>query len=83
MNEVGAALALKKSIIQIVLPGTNFNQLGWLINTDKALKINDRYCLDSLEVTLCNYIGISIPIAKHWNQWTDDFLKSLQNTTKN
>lgn len=77
MNEVGAAWALKKDIIQIVLSETNFDNLCWLINTYKALRVNDRNGLDSLEETLCKAIGITIPTAKHWNPCTEDFLKSL------
>ena len=77
MNEVGAAWALKKDIIQIVLSETNFDNLCWLINTYKALRVNDRNGLDSLEETLCKAIGITIPTAKHRNPCTEDFWKSL------
>lgn len=78
MNEVGAAWALNNSPIQIVLPGTEFNELGWLLNTDKAIKIDDNDCLDSLEEKLCQSLGIQIPTARHWNPCTKDFLKSLR-----
>lgn len=81
MNEVGAAWALDKAPVQIVLPDADFCELGWLLNTAKASKIDDVDCLDSLEEKLCTSIGIPVPIAKHWNPCTRDFLKSL-NTLK-
>lgn len=78
MNEVGAAWALDKAPIQIVLPNADFSEIGWLLNTDKASKIDDVDCLDSLEEKLCASIGIPVPTAKHWNPCIRDFLNSLK-----
>ena len=78
MNEVGAAWALNNPPIQIVLPGTEFHELGWLLNTNKASKINDIDCLDALGEKLCSSIGILTPTPKHWNPSTRDFLEALQ-----
>ena len=78
MNEVGAAWALDKAPIQIVLPYADFSEIGWLLNTDKASKIDDVDYLDSLEEKLCASIGIPVPTAKHWNPCTRDFLNSLK-----
>ena len=78
MNEVGAAWALNNPPIQIVLPGTEFHELGWLLNTNKASKINDIDCLDALGEKLCSSIGILTPTPKHWNPSSRDFLEALQ-----
>lgn len=78
MNEVGAAWALGKTPIQIMLPNTNLDKLGWLLHLDKAARINDRESLDSLEEVICKGIGIAIPTAKHWNPCTKDFIDALK-----
>jgi hypothetical protein len=79
MNEVGAAWALDKTPIQIMLPNTNFDKLGWLTHLDKAARIDDRDSLDSLMEEICNKVGLPIPTAKHWNPCTRDFLEALKN----
>lgn len=77
MNEVGAAWALEKKLVQMVLPDTDFKSLGWLMITDKAIRINDKDCLDSLEEILAEALSIQIPTARHWNPCTKDFLEGL------
>ena len=79
MNEVGAAWALGKTPVQIMLPNTNIDKLGWLIHLDKAARIDDKDSLDSLEEVICNGMGLQIPTAKHWNPCTRDFLEALKN----
>ena len=81
MNEVGAAWALGKTPLQIMLPNTNSNSLGWLIHLDKAVRIDDRDSLDSLEEVMCDALGITAPTAKHWNPCTKDFLEALKSVT--
>lgn len=82
MNEVGALSKAQAAPLQIVLPNADFCEPGWLLNTDKASKIDDVDCLDSLEEKLCASIGVPVPTAKHWNPCTRDFLNSLK-TLKN
>ena len=53
LNEMGAAWALNKKTISILLPGVSFNSLGWLTSLDKAIKIDDPEGLDKLASTLC------------------------------
>lgn len=78
MNEVGAAWALDKPPIQIVLPNTDFSELGWLLNTDKAAKIDDEDSLDNLMETICERIGIPVVSPKHWNPCKRDLLNSMK-----
>lgn len=40
LNEMGAAWALNKSFISVLLPETGYDKLGWLANLQKAIKIN-------------------------------------------
>ena len=78
MNEVGAAWALGKPPIQIVLPNTNFSELGWLLNTDKAAKIDDEDSLDSLMEVICYKIGIPIRNPKNWNPCKRNLINTLK-----
>jgi len=78
MNEVGAAWAVGNEPIQVVLPDTDFKELGWLINTNKAAKIDDGEALDSLAEEICKRIGIDMPTPKHWNPYKTSFLNSTK-----
>lgn len=80
MNEVGAAWALEKVPVQVLLPNVKIDNLGWLINLDKAARLDDNESLDSLEEIICKQMNIPIPTARHWNPCTRDFLEALQNT---
>jgi hypothetical protein len=79
MNEVGAAWALERPPIQVVLPGTDFSELGWLLNTDKAAKIDDEDSLDHLMVKICNILNIPEISALHWNPCKRDLIESIKN----
>lgn len=82
-NEVGAAWALKKKIIQIVLPDSTFDNIGWLMNLDKAVKIDKSYSLDNLQGNLCDFLSLPIKSAKQWNPHKDNFLSALATIQKN
>lgn len=83
MNEVGASWALGKTPLQIMLPNTNIDKLGWLIHLDKATKIDESDSLDSLMEPICEKMGITTPTAKHWNPCVRDFLAALQSMPDN
>lgn len=76
-NEVGAAWALKKNIIQIILPDSTFDNVGWLLNLDKAVKIDKSSSLDNLQEKLCQLLGLSLKPAKQWNPHKNNFLSAL------
>ena len=48
MNEMGAAWALDKQTVPILLPNISFNKIGWLTSLNKAIKIDDSEGLDKL-----------------------------------
>ena len=48
LNEMGAAWALEKKCISVVLPTASFKQLGWISNLDKAVKLSDKKQVASL-----------------------------------
>ena len=77
MNEVGAAWALGKTPIQIVLPGVEFDKLGWLIHLDKAAKIDNGDSLDHLAEVICNSLGKPMVTPVHWNTPRKQFLETI------
>lgn len=70
LNEMGAAWALDKKTISILLPSVSFNSLGWLTSLDKAIKINDREGLDKL-VSMISRKELDIA---DWNRQKESFI---------
>ena len=77
LNEMGAAWALNKKTISILLPGVSFNSLGWLTSLDKAIKIDDPEGLDKLASTLCRK---NIDITD-WNRQKELFINTCSKRT--
>ena len=73
LNEMGAAWALNKHIIQILLPNTSFDKLGWLCSLDKALKIDDADSIDGLCEAFSDKLDIGIKPSA-WNRNKAAFL---------
>ncbi len=73
LNEMGAAWALNKHIIQILLPNTSFDKLGWLCSLDKALKIDDANSLDGLCEVFTDKLDIGIKLSA-WSRNKATFL---------
>lgn len=67
LNEMGAAWALNKHIIQILLPNMSFDKLGWLCSMDKALKIDDTESIDGLCEIFTDRLDIGIKPST-WNR---------------
>lgn len=70
LNEMGAAWALDKEIIPILLPNTSFNQIGWLNFYNKAIKIDDDEALDSI-YSKFNRSNITV---SYWNRHKNMFI---------
>ena len=77
LNEMGAAWALNKKTISILLPGVSFNSLGWLTSLDKAIKIDDPEGLDKLASTLCRK---NLDITD-WNRQKELFINTCSKRT--
>lgn len=48
LNEMGAAWALERKTLSILLPSIQFDKLGWLTSFHKAIKMDDEEGLDRL-----------------------------------
>lgn len=67
LNEMGAAWALNKHIIQILLPNTSFDKLGWLESLKKAIKIDCDESIDSLCEVFADRLDFGIKPSV-WNR---------------
>lgn len=71
LNEMGAAWAMEKKAISIVLPNCGFDKLGWLTSLDKALMIDNSEALDKLYSMLTrNNLDVV-----DWNRQKEAFLR--------
>lgn len=73
LNEMGAAWALDKHIIQILLPNTSFDKLGWLESLNKAIKIDCDESIDSLCEIFSDKLDFGIKPSV-WNRNKSAFL---------
>lgn len=71
LNEMGAAWALEKKIVSVVLPHCSFDSLGWLTSLEKAVKMNSSEGLDILYSMLVR-TGQNVV---DWNRQKEAFLK--------
>ena len=83
LNEMGAAWALDRKIIQVMLPDADFDELGWVINLKKAIRLNERQQL----LSLINQIAklLNVDMTKHFTSAAsavDDYLGSLEGYSK-
>ena len=79
LNEMGAAWALDRNIIQVLLPDADFDDLGWLINLKKAIRLNDKKQLISLTRKIATLLGVDM--TKQFADAVasiDDFLSVLK-----
>lgn len=78
LNEMGAAWALDRNIISVLMPDANFDQLGWVINLKKAVRLDKKKSLLSLTNQIAKLISVDMT-----DRFTDavtgidDFLDSL------
>lgn len=63
LNEMGAAWALNKHIIQILLPNTSFSKLGWLESLNKAIRIDCDESMDSLCEVLSDKLDFGVKLS--------------------
>ena len=80
-NEVGAAWALNNEPISVVLPDSDYKEIGWLFNLEKAIKIDDQDSLNLLQETLCNRLGLTLKSSLHWSPYVKKFLNSIKNVS--
>lgn len=77
MNEVGAAWALQKTIMQLVLPDADFDSLGWLLETRKAVKLSDLSSMSLFVESLCEMISLPQPKLSSWQSSSTEYAASL------
>lgn len=79
LNEMGAAWALDRNIIQVLLPDADFDDLGWVINLKKAIRLNEKKQLISLTKKVAALLNVDM--TKQFADAVtsiDDFLGTLE-----
>ncbi len=81
MNEMGAAWALDKCIVQVLLPNTSFDKLGWLCSFDKAVKIGAVGAIESLCEVISERLDLKVKLAS-LNRNIAAFMSYCENLNK-
>lgn len=78
LNEMGAAWMRDDLVKKIILlPGVDFNEIGWLMSLKKATKILDSSGLDAIHDQIKNLLSIKVQTAT-WNRCKDAFIQKVQ-----
>lgn len=83
LNEMGAAWALDKKPISVLLPTVSFDKLGWLTSLDKAIKIDDVDMLGNLVEVICEKSHLQSPKITSWNQCVKNFIEGIKKCKQN
>lgn len=71
LNEMGAAWALERKTVPLLIPGNDFKSIGWLASMDKALRLDDSEGLDKLyEMIVRGDKNVTL-----WNVQKNKFIK--------
>ena len=83
LNEMGAAWALDKPFISILLPNTGYDKLGWLTNLQKAVRMENREQVISLCQKIVGLVK-TVDIQERLSaivSYTDKFIGTLLHTS--
>ncbi len=58
LNEMGAVWATNNNVRYYLLPSVDFNEIGWLCDTNKADKLCNPVVLDAIEKELTSFYGL-------------------------
>lgn len=76
LNEMGAVWATDNHVRYYLLPDVDFNEIGWLCNTNKADKLGDSIVLDALEEELTNFYELPHK-GIIWSRQRQNFMEYL------
>ena len=81
LNEMGAAWAMSKEYISILIRGFEFNKIEGAVDAQKiGFKIEDKYRLDEFKDNIIKEFRLQ-PI-KNWQEIKDRFLKEIESANK-
>ena len=70
---MGAAWALEKNVIPIIIDDIEFSEMGILYQVKQGMKIKDDARLDELHIELIDFYGIQQDM-KTWNRHKREFI---------
>ena len=73
LNEMGAAWALNKKCISVLLPDVDFSQVGWISSLDKAVSMLNKDQMNALCETLAD--ALSIDLGKRFKKLSSNLDK--------
>ena len=77
LNEMGAAWAMSKEYISILIKGFEFNQIEGAVDAQKiGFKIEDKYRLDEFKDNIVK--EFRLPSVKNWQEIKDRFVKEIE-----
>lgn len=77
LNEMGAVWAYDNQVKLYLLPGTDFDSIGWLCNTRIAERIDSSIALDDLHEQLQRYYSLQNESIKSWSRQRVKFLNEI------
>ena len=81
LNEMGAAWAMSKEYVSILIKGFEFNQIEGAVDVQKiGFKINDEYRLDEFKDNIIK--EFRLPPVKNWQEIRDRFLNEIESVNK-
>ena len=81
LNEMGAVWAADNHVRYYLLPDVDFNEIGWLCDTNKADKLGDSIVLDAIEEELTGYYGLPHK-GLIWSRQRENFIDYLASGKK-
>ena len=81
LNEMGAAMVISKKLIPVLLYNFDFNNVGWLIDKNLCVRINDEERLDEIR-DYFNSLGVNSK-TNVWNRNRISFINELRKIEDN
>ncbi len=80
LNEMGAAMVISKKLIPVLLYNFDFNNVGWLIDKNLCVRINDEERLDEIRDY---FVELGVPSRTSvWNRYRSIFINSIPDYDK-
>lgn len=78
LNEMGASWILDKTVIPILFPANDYEDLGWLYEISKGMKLDNDEQLDELRDDMITTLKLKNKIkTSEWTRLKKDFINSL------
>lgn len=78
LNEMGAAWVLDKVTLPLLFPEIKFDEMGWLVESRKGIKLSNQESLDELKDTITETFETGKDIKQSdWTYRKNQFISSI------